>query len=83
MADETEIEGVSPRDKAQKLVDRAYAKVLGAIRDVEQVEKIACAAQDNAAAIAASEVIRALRVVKELGMQHNGQMNVVIMSGGT
>jgi hypothetical protein len=74
----------SPRDQAQKLVDRAYAKVLGAIKDVEAVEKIACAARDNDAAIAASEVIRALRVVKEMGMRHNGAMGgITILSGGT
>jgi hypothetical protein len=75
---------LTPRDQAQKLVDRAYAKVLGAIKDVEAVEKIACAAQDNDAAIAASEVIRALRVVKEMGMRHNGAMGgITILSGGT
>lgn len=74
----------TPREQAQKLVDRAYAKVLGAIKDVEAVEKIACTAQDNEAAIAASEVIRALRVVKEMGMRHNGAMGgITILSGGT
>jgi hypothetical protein len=33
---------------------------------------------------AASEVIRALRVVKEMGMRHNGAMGgITILSGGT
>lgn len=71
-------------DKAQKLADRAYGKVLGAIRDVEAIEEIACEAKDNEAAIAAGEIIRALRVVKELGMAADGKfLNVSVKSGGT
>ena len=75
---------LTPRDRAQKLIDKAYAKVLGAIRDIEAVEKIACEAQDNAGIIAAGEAIIALRRVKIIGLQNNGQMGgVVILGGGT
>lgn len=71
--------------KAQKLSDRAYAKVLGAIRDVEAIEKLACNTSNNDAALAASELIRALRVVKELGMKANGKFfdGLQVRSGGT
>lgn len=74
----------TPRDKAQKLIDRAYAQVLSAIRNIEAVEKIACDAQDNEGIIAAGEAIIALRQVKILGLKHNGKMGgVVILGGGT
>ena len=70
-------------DKAQKLADRAYGKVLGAIRDVEAIEKIACSAKDNAAAIAAGKIIIKLRDVKILGMEADGFFDVQVKSGGT
>ena len=71
-------------DEAQKLADRAYGQVLSAIRNVEKIEKIACEANDNSAACAAGEIIRALRVVKELGMKADDKfLNVQVKSGGT
>ena len=72
-------------DKAQKLADRAYAKVLGALENMHDIERIACDAEDNDAATAASEIIRALRVVKEMGMAADGRFfgGVQVRSGGT
>lgn len=72
-------------DKAQKLADRAYAKVLGAIENVEAIEKLACEAQDNEAAIAAGELIIALRGVKIMGMEADGKFfsGLQVKSGGT
>jgi len=78
----TDEEKQAPRDRAQALSDRAYAQVLLAIKNVEAIEKIACAAKDNEAIIAASEVIRALRKVKELGLKHNGKLGGVVIQGG-
>mgnify|MGYP003646560861 CR=1 FL=1 len=69
--------------KAQKLANAAYAKVLGAIKNVEAIEKLACEAQDNNAAIAAGEIICKLREVKIMGMQANGLFDVKVKSGGT
>lgn len=70
-------------EKAQKLADRAYAKVLGALKDVEAIEKLACEAQDNDGAIAAGEIIVALRNVKIMGMKANGRFDLTVKSGGT
>lgn len=69
--------------EAQRLADKAYAKVLGAIKDVEAIEKIACEAKDNAAAIMAGRIIIALREVKNLGMEADGFFDLTVRSGGT
>lgn len=70
-------------DKAQKLADLAYAKVLGAIKNVEAIERLACEAKDNDGAIAAGEIICKLREVKIMGMRANGQFDVSVRTGGT
>lgn len=69
-------------DKAQKLANRAYAKVLGAIKDVDAIEKLACEAKDNDATIAALKVSILLRQAKIRALQADGQMDVQIKPGG-
>lgn len=71
-------------EQAQAYSDAAYKNVLLAINKVEKIEKIACEAGDNAAACAAGEIIRALRVVKELGMKADKKfLDISVRSGGT
>ena len=77
-------EKLSKTAQAQILSDAAYKSVLIAIGKVEKIEKIACEAEDNEAAIAAGEIIRALRVVKELGMKADKKfLDISVRSGGT
>ena len=72
-------------DKAQGFADRAHKHILGAIRDLELLEKLVCKAGDNDAAIAVGELIIATRKVKNMGMKADGQFfgGVQVKSGST